>query len=282
MITKGHAMRGEPGNHPSPSNGQLHYLEHNPAGPETVVLLHGLGVTCDSWQMQVPALQQAGFRIIIPDLPGFGGSTIRVNPWRIPKVAASIEHFLEGVCSAPMHLVGISMGGAIAMQVVLDTPLRVQSLVLVNTFARLRPMGFKNRLYILRRLYLLTTGGLPAQAEFVAERLFPRPDQEFLRQAMVKQILQSDGRAYRSALVGLGLFNVEPRLKEIQARTLVVTGADDATVSPEAQAVLARAIPGARQIVIPDAGHAVIVDQSEAFNQALLGFLTAGRIKPNQ
>jgi len=269
-------MTGGASNHHLLAGGQLHYLEHNPAGQETVILLHGLGVTCDSWQMQVPVLEQAGFRVLVPDLPGFGASTIRVIPWRVSKVAATLVHFLEGVCPAPVHLVGISMGGAIALQMVLDSPQSVQSLVLANTFSRLRPMGIKNRLYILRRLYLLTTAGLPAQAEFVAERLFPRPDQEGLRQAMVTQVLQSDGRAYRSALVGLGLFNAEPRLKEIRARTLVITGAEDATVSPEAQASLAGGIPGARHVVIPNAGHAVIVDQVEEFNQALVGFLKAG------
>jgi 3-oxoadipate enol-lactonase len=257
------------------ADGGLHYLEYNPAGRETVVLLHGLGVTGDSWQMQVPALQQAGFRVVVPDLPGFGASTVQVLPWRVHTVAAYLDHFLNGVCPNPVHLVGISMGGAVAIQIGLSFPGQLQSLVLVNTFARIRPKGVKNRLYLLQRLYLLATGGLPSQAEFVAQRLFPRADQEMYRWALVDQILQSDGRAYRSALVGLGLFNVQSRLKDIHTRTLVVTGADDATVSPEFQAHLAHAIPGARHVVIQDAGHAVIVDQAEAFNQALVGFLTA-------
>ena len=53
----------------------LHYLDINPHGSPTVLLLHGLGATGGSWELQVPALVRSGFRVLAPDLRGFGQST---------------------------------------------------------------------------------------------------------------------------------------------------------------------------------------------------------------
>ena len=71
----------------------------------------------------------------------------------------------------------------------------------------------------------------------------------------------------------LGLFNSLKRLGEIKAPTLVVTGADDTTVNPARQRLLVAGIPKAQQVIIPDAGHAVPVDQADRFNRELLNFL---------
>jgi len=86
-------------------------------------------------------------------------------------------------------------------------------------------------------------------------------------------ISRADPRAYRRAMFSLGIFDSRRRLKEIKSPTLVVTGAQDSTVSPARQKLLVYGITGARQEVILNAGHAVPVDQMEKFNQALLDFL---------
>ena len=94
-----------------------------------------------------------------------------------------------------------------------------------------------------------------------------------MREMFVAIVSRADPRAYRKALIALVLFNSSRRLRKIKAPTLVLTGADDSTVSPARQKLLVDGIPGARQEVIPDAGHAVSVDQPEQFNQALIEFL---------
>jgi 3-oxoadipate enol-lactonase len=90
---------------------------------------------------------------------------------------------------------------------------------------------------------------------------------------MITQILQADPRAYRAAMRALGTFNSLTRLAQIKAQTLIVTAENDSTVAPANQRVLVEQIPGARQVMIPNAGHAVIIDQPNLFNQALLEFL---------
>jgi 3-oxoadipate enol-lactonase/4-carboxymuconolactone decarboxylase len=107
----------------------------------------------------------------------------------------------------------------------------------------------------------------------VAHRIFPNPEQELLRQALTRQILQADPKAYVSAMRALGLFDVTKRLHEISVPTLVISGRDDTTVPLENQAEMASKIPGAQQVIIPGGGHAIIAEQPVLFNQVLLEFL---------
>ena len=59
----------------------FHYLDFNPEGKPAVLLLHGLGADSTSWGYQIPLLSEAGFRPIVPDLPGFGKSIAGHNHW---------------------------------------------------------------------------------------------------------------------------------------------------------------------------------------------------------
>lgn len=251
----------------------LHYLDENPGGSETVLLLHGLGATTDSWQMQIPALVGAGFRVLAPDARGFGRSTCPYEPLSIRLMAADITGLLHALQVHRAHVVGISMGGTLALQLTIDEPSLVDHLVLVNTFAYLRPQSVHAFFTIAARFFLVHTFGLPAQARFIARRLFPDPNQAELRRELVKEITTANPYCYRAALRALARFDCRSRLAEIQAPTLVITAENDHTVPPQAQQHLARGIRTASQMIIPGAGHAVTVDQPARFNEILLAFL---------
>ncbi len=251
----------------------IQYLDPSPAGAPAVLLLHGLGADGTSWALQVPALCEAGFRPLAPDAPGFGQSPYSGGGWNIRLIAAQIAAILTGLGTGPAHVVGLSMGGVIAQQIAFDFPELTRKLVLVSTFSYLRPESWSGWLYFLRRLALINTLGLPAQARIVAERVFPEEQQAPLRDLLVTTISQADPRAYRRAMFSLGMFDSRRRLGAIRNPTLVITGAADTTVYPRHQERLAEAIPGALRLVIPNAGHAVPVDQPEAFNRVLLDFL---------
>ena len=254
---------------------KIYYLETNPAGYSIVLLLHGLGADCSSWALQIPDLTRAGFRILAPDARGFGRSSYPGPPHTIQKMAEDMLLLLGEFTAESAHVVGISMGGTLALQLALDQPQKVNKLILVDTFASLRPEKISVWAYFAFRLLLVHTLGLPAQARAVTQRIFPRPEQEELRRILYNQILQANPRAYRATMRSLALFNVKSRLGEIQAPTLVVTAENDTTVPPANQAVLARGIPNAQQVIIPGAGHAVTAEQPQLFNHALLKFLSA-------
>src|SRR5688572_14857596 len=113
----------------------LHFLDPNPFGTPGVLFLHGLGVNASSWTLQFPPLIQAGFRPLAPDLPGFGESRYDGRGWSLRRIAAVLAALLDELALGRVHLVGLSMGGAIAQQFVFDTPHLVKKLVLASSFA---------------------------------------------------------------------------------------------------------------------------------------------------
>jgi pimeloyl-ACP methyl ester carboxylesterase len=253
--------------------GGLYFLDPNHAGSPAVLLLHGLGANSSSWTLQFDPLIAAGMRPLAPDAPGFGQSRYDGRGWSFKRVAAALAGLLNELHTGPVHVVGLSMGGVIAQQFVFDYPELVRKLVLVSTFSVLRPENLSQWGYFLQRVVVVHTLGLKQQSEIVARRVFPDAGQETLRKMAAEQIESADPRAYRAAMRSLGLFNSQRRLKEIKAPTLVITGECDSTVSPARQKLLADGIPNAKQVIIPNAGHAVAIDQFETFNKALLEFL---------
>jgi 3-oxoadipate enol-lactonase len=251
----------------------LHFLDPNPAGTPAVLMLHGLGVNATSWSLQFPLLIEHGFRPLAPDIPGFGKSRYDGRGWSFRRVAAGLAAWLDELALGSVYVVGLSMGAVTAEQLALDHPRLVRRLILASGFAALRPERASGWFYLLRRVVLVSFRGIPAQAQFVAMKLFPDPEQEPYRQMLIEQVAQADPRAYNAAMRSLALFDVRRRLKQLKIPTLVVTGARDGTVSPFMQKQLVASIPGACQVVVDGAGHAVSVDHPEEFNRAMMEFL---------
>lgn len=258
-----------------PDGRHLHYLDPHPEGGEPVLLIHGLGATGLSWLPQFAALQAAGFRPLAPDVPGFGGSPHR-GRWRVEGAAEALVGLLDALDLPQAHVVGVSMGGVLAQRIAVAHPQRVKRLVLVVTFAHLAPAGWLTWLYFAWRFALVMALGPARQAQAVARRLFPAPEQAVWREAFVEQVRQADPRAYRQAMLALGRFDGRPALARIQAPTLVVIGEADEIVPPPLQAELAQGIPGALVWRLPGHGHALTVTAAEAFNARLVAFLRAG------
>ena len=251
----------------------INYLDPGGHNGTPVLMLHGLGVDSSSWVLQFPALIDAGFRPIAVDVPGFGSSPYGNSTWSIKGVTNEIAAFLCDRNFLSVNVVGLSMGGTIAQQLAFDFPKIVSKLVLANTFSVLRPSTLKGWMYFVQRIILVHTLGLPAQAKFVANRIFPRPDQIELQKQMIQQIINADPRAYRAAMRSLATFNSRKRLTEIKIPTLVITGMKDTTIQAAHQAHLASCIPGAQQAIIPEAGHAASVEKPDEFNKILVDFL---------
>lgn len=251
----------------------LNYLDPHKQNQRAVLLVHGLGANCSSWTLQFDTLGGNGFRPIAPDLPGFGSSAYDGKGWSIKRSASLLAELVDELGVGPVDVVGLSMGGVVAQQFVLDFPQKVHKLVLVSSFCALRPSSLSEWGYFFQRAMLVHLLGLKTQSSLVARRVFPHENQAGLRKLAEEQISSADPRAYRAAMRGLGLFNSTGRLNSIHNPTLVVSGEDDSTVRPERQAVLANCIRGARQVIIEQAGHALTIDQFEGFNALLLKFL---------
>lgn len=258
-----------------PGNGGVWYQDSCPQAAHPVVLLHGIGSDSHSWGYQIHALKQAGYRPIAPDIPGFGMSGYRCGGWSVPKVAGLLHDWILGMGIQRFSLVGISMGGAIALQFVLDYPELVKQLVLVNTFACLRPRRVRDAGMLLGGYMRAGLAGLRSEEALTREELHANIPPIELQKVALSLFLQRQHRVYRGAMRSLGLFNVRPQLCSIKTRTMVLSGGEDKTIPLERQRELYLGIPGARHVVIPHSGHGVIVEQPIPFNRALVSFLKA-------
>ena len=248
----------------------LVYTEAGQGDP--LLFIHGLGGSRADWELQIPAMTPH-FRVITPDLRGHGLSAKPVGPYRIELFAADVAALLCRIEAQPVHVVGMSLGGAVAQQLTLDAPEMVRSLVLVNTAARFMSAGWRKRLMGVRRFASTYLGGMQPVAEDVAQQLFPRLEQAALRSEAVQRLTANDPRTYRDSLLAVARFNAEERVPSITCPTLVISGDHDYVVPTAAKKHLAEQIPNSRLVMIPNSGHATPMDQAEAFNAVILEFL---------
>ncbi|MCX8068596.1 MAG: alpha/beta fold hydrolase [Anaerolineae bacterium] len=249
---------------------RLHYLAEG-FGP-AVLLLHGLGSCGEDWLLlQAPALRWR-YRVLMPDLRGHGRSDVPSGPYTVPQLADDVAGFLEATGTHSAHVVGLSLGGAVAQALAVRHPERVRSLVLVNTFARLRPRGWAEwRRTIIRFLVPLVNPARYARME--AKELFPRPDQQGLRRVAMQRLCSTNPRGFRAALLAAARYDGRRDLARIRVPTLIVAGLQDTVVPLRAKEELAARIPGARLVTVPRSGHATPTDQPVLFNRLLLQFL---------
>jgi len=238
---------------------------------DPVVFIHGLGSSARDWEYQVPFFAPR-YRVVVFDVRGHGRSDKPPGPYSVPLFAQDAAALIRALEAAPAHVVGISMGGMIALQLAVDEPALVRSLVVVNSGPELVVRTFRERLMILQRFLIVRLLGMRKMGEVLSQRLFPRPDQAPLRQMFVERWAENDPRAYREAMRALVGWSVADRLGDIRCPTLVIASDQDYTPVSAKEAYVAR-MPNARLVVIPDAHHAVTVERPEEFNQVLLDFL---------
>lgn len=246
------------------------YYEIVGAG-EPLVLIHGLGSSTQDWEWQVPTFSER-YKVITADMRGHGQSDKPPGPYSVPQFAADTAGLLRHLDSSPAHVVGISMGGMIGLQLAVDAPELVRSLTVVNSGVELIARTFKEKLAVWQRFALVRLVGMRRMGEFLAGRLFPRPEEDGLRATFVQRWAENDQRAYLDAMRALVGWSVSERLGEIRCPTLVIASDQDYTPVAEKEAYVAR-IAQAQLVVIEDAHHAVTAERPEAFNRALAEFL---------
>jgi pimeloyl-ACP methyl ester carboxylesterase len=252
------------------------YLEGG-SGP-CVVLLHGFGGSKETW-LGVAGNLTAGYRVIVPDLPGFGGSPARVGEEHGPaQQAARLRKFLGEVGVESHHLAGLSMGGEIAAFYAAHYPDALRSLLLVAAPGVRAPV----RTEFLRRvlagenpLRVDDEGDLDALLAMASFRAPSLPG--ILKRGMVRDMAprQEIQQRILADIVRAGEDALAPLLPRITAPTLVLWGAEDRLIHPSSAAVYEAAIPQAEAAVLPGCGHDLPGDCLDGLIARYLPFLAA-------
>jgi 3-oxoadipate enol-lactonase len=244
------------------------------SGP-LVLFLHGVGGNRTNWREQIEALAPE-FTAAAWDARGYGDSDDYDGPFAMATVSDDVVRVLDALGADTAHLVGLSMGGLIAQDVLARHPARVRSAVLCDT-SRGRTSAQSDEwveTFLAMRRAPLLAGKTPADiAPKVTEGLVGRAATPAVRQRLVESLsaLRTDG--YLKALETVTRY--EPILDHasVGVPCLVVVGEDDRVTPLRAARSLARRIPGARLEVIPGAGHLSNIERPDVFNAVLLDFL---------
>lgn len=249
----------------------LHYEEYGQGEP--LVLLHGLGSSCQDWEFQVPALARH-YRVILLDIRGHGRSDKPRERYSIATFSADLRALLEHLQTGPVHLLGLSMGGMIGFQFAVDDPAALRSLCIVNSAPEVKVRTRDDYWQWAKRWTLMRVLSLRTIGKGLAARLFPKTEQAELRRKMTERWARNDKRAYLASFDAIVGWGVEERLGRIGCPTLVISADHDYTPITLKERYV-RLIPQARLAVIADSRHATPLDQPQQFNQIVLQFLAA-------
>jgi pimeloyl-ACP methyl ester carboxylesterase len=228
-----------------------------------VVLVHGVGGHARQWPPEV--LDVGPRRVIAVDLPGHGSSASAAER-SVGGYARAVVDLLDSLDIPAAIVAGHSMGGAIALTLGLDAPGRIAGLVLVATGARLRctPVLLEDT----ARPELL-----PRTARAMAESSFGRNASEAIKETFTREMAATPPGLLHAGFSACDAFDVMDRLGEIRAPALVVCGDDDRLTPPKYSQKLATSIPAARLVVVPGAGHMVMVEEPALVARAMAEFL---------
>ncbi len=248
----------------------MHYVEAGQGSP--LLLLHGVGGSHEMWLPIIPELAKS-FRVIAADHRGHGASDKPLGQYTISLFCADWLALMDALKVDHAHLVGLSMGGAIAMRLAVEHPRCVRSLVLMDTWAHPHPdfLGL-----LRRRLERLESGDFSAYAEEAIPQVFSPAFIAANPQAMAEyrqRVAKLDPDSIRSAVNACITHDMRGKQAEIQAPTLVVVGSEDRLTPPYHSEYLARTIPGAKLAVIQGSGHIPHVEKPGEFLKVVAAFL---------
>lgn len=254
-------------------DGKTAYLEAGHGRP--LILLHGFPMDKAMWTPQVDALSTAA-RVLVPDLPGFGGSCGFDGRPSMDGMADRVAEFLDALQIREKVIVGgLSMGGYVTLAFARRHPGRLVALILADTRAGADDEAGKTSR---EKMIALTREAGPRA---VIEQMLPNlvgPDVRTERPGVVDEI-RDIASAQEPAAVIAALEAMRdrpdstPHLGAIAVPTLIVVGEQDAITPPSRSEEMARAIPAAELVVLPATGHASNLERPEAFNAAVLAFL---------
>lgn len=238
----------------------------------SIVLLHAFPCDRRMWDAQIRSLGESGFRVVAPDLPGFGESPLPTGTPSLSIAAQAVFDLMDDRAIGSVMLAGLSMGGYVAMEMLRQQPGRISALALVDTKASSDPEPAREQRRSVADAVLAADssnallGMLPKLLGETTRNNRPevvREVEAFIAAASPEAVAWSQ-RAMADRPESL------PALERFRGPSLVLYGQED-TLSPDSDQVeMANALPGAELQSIPASGHLSALEQPDEVSDALL------------
>ena len=249
----------------------FHVRVDGPDEAPALVLANSLSSNLTMWDDQIPAFS-ARLRVVRFDQRGHGLSAAPEGPYSIERLGRDALGIMDRLGIKRAHWCGLSMGGMVGMWLLAHAPERLGRAVLANTAAHMGPPELWNG-----RIRTARRGGMAALVDPTIERWFTARFIAASPEAIARiraMILRTPVAGYIGSCAAVRDMDQREAIRAIANPTLVVIGAHDPATTPEAGALIQRAIPGARAVTL-DAAHLSNVEQPQAFTKAVLDFLDA-------
>jgi pimeloyl-ACP methyl ester carboxylesterase len=247
---------------------RVHYLAEGPASGPAVVLVHGLGGSAEDWRNLAPSLAKAGFRVYIPDLPGYARSEKPADfSYSIPDEAAVVVSFFDALGLKQVDLGGWSMGGWIVQNIAFNHPDRVRRLMLFDSAGIREQPSWDTRLF---------TPVTPAELDQLNALLSPHPESipAFVARDILR-VSQQDAWVIHRALASMLTGNdaTDALLPQLKMPVLIVWGAQDHITPLKQGEKIHQLVPQSQLIVAPDCGHLAALQCADQVAPGVVAFL---------
>jgi 3-oxoadipate enol-lactonase len=247
------------------------YWEEHGAG-EPLVLIMGLASTIDMWHRTKPLMAEH-YRTILIENRGVGRSDVPPPPYTIATMATDVAVVMDAAEIESARIFGISMGGMIAQEFTLSYPKRVHSLVLGCTNfggSHIKPASLTVLAILKARAMMTPREAAWAMAPHTYDATTPR--QRVEEDLNIRMQWFPTPIGYFGQLGAILSWESRPRLSQIKTPTLVIHGETDELVPPENGRMIAELIPDAKLVMLKNASHIFITDQTETSHREILNF----------
>ena len=237
-----------------------------------LVFSHSLACTTDMWKEQVAAFKDR-YTCLSFDTRGHGKSDVPSGGYTLEQMADDLHGLLSALNIPNAHFVGLSMGGMIGMTYALKYPGAFRTLVVCDTASRFAP---EVQQMWADRIKIATERGMQPLLDSTLKRWFTEAylsKSSAVLERVTQMILNTPPLGYAGCCHAIPLINTTDRLREIKAPIQVIVGEQDAGTPVAMSRAIHEAAPGSELVILPNASHLSNLEQPEAFNKALEGFL---------
>lgn len=253
----------------------LNYRWDGPAEGPVVMLAHSLGAHLGMWDWQVPALTEAGYRVLRYDSRGHGASAAPEQPYTMEMLADDAVGLLDALALDRVHFLGLSLGGMVGQVLAAAHQDRLFSLILSSTSAHMPPPEMWEE-----RMQAVSVDGTAAVVDGTLDRWITPAGQRRQPEAVERvraMILGTPTAGFIGCCTAIRDLDQRDANRTITVPALILVGEQDQGTPPAMARAIHECIPGARLEVVPGAAHLVNVEQADLFNRTIVAFLDQQR-----
>lgn len=249
----------------------INYRFDGPEDGPVVMLSNSLASDLTMWDKQIPALVEAGYRVLRYDSRGHGQSSVPEGPYSIEMLASDAVGLMDALGLEKVQFCGLSKGGMVGQMLGTQYSDRLTSLVLSSTSAYISPREIWDE-----RIETVQKGGMRAVVDATIDRWFTKAGQDRLPSDVKKirrMILNTPVKGFCACCAAIRDMDLRDSIRSISTRALLLVGEKDPGTPVSAAELIHGRIASSKLRIIPEAAHFINVEKTSVFNEALLEFL---------